>query len=57
MESPVTAAKAALNPGSIIKFLLSAWAAFAVLDLLNATGYVLTPISALKAKFGSAPKS
>jgi hypothetical protein len=27
------------------------WAAFAILDLLNATGYVLTPISALKAKF------
>lgn len=57
MESPVTAAKAALNPSAIIKTLFGVLVLFAILDVLGWTDYILYPVRTAKAKFGRQPAS
>ena len=52
MESPVTAAKAALNPSAIIKTFFGVVVVFAILDLAGWTDYLLRPVTMLRGRFG-----
>jgi hypothetical protein len=49
--NPVSEVKAALNPSSVIKFILAAMVAFALADFLNLTDWILYPVSTAKQKF------
>jgi len=52
MDSPVTIVKQAILPSSIIRVLVGTLVAFALLDLLGATSWILYPISTARQKFG-----
>jgi hypothetical protein len=53
MDSPAAIVKQSLNPGSIIKLLVGSLVVFAILDFANLTGYILYPVTSLKAKFAT----
>lgn len=57
MESPVTIVKSAISPTAILKGIVGVLVVFAVFDLLGWTGYLISPVTALKAKFGTASAS
>jgi len=52
MENPASVVKAAIQPGTIIKWFVGGLVGFAALDLLGWTDYLLYPVSSLKARFG-----
>ena len=52
MDSPVTIVKQAILPSSIIRVLVGTLVAFALLDLLGATSWILYPVSTARQKFG-----
>lgn len=54
MENPVAIVKSNLSIGKILGWLILAWVVFAILDVLKVTPFILYPVTALKAKFGSA---
>lgn len=55
MESPITIVKSSLNLSKITGFLAVGIFAFALLDLLGVTNWILFPVTTARSKFGRGP--
>jgi len=54
MENPIAVVKSNLTPTRILGWLIVGVFVLAVADFIGLTPYILTPVTALKAKFGRA---
>lgn len=52
MDSPIAAAKSALNVGFIVKLIVGVIVINALLELTGLSGWIYAPVTTAKAKFG-----